>query len=255
MTPKYRSLSAFYLTFFLLDHAILVSIILSLFTGQNSDLEFAGVVLRHWELFAVIALEVVYEVLEYNVRVWILNRVAVYFVLILYVLYVTVVTYNNMWDISVTVLLSVRFSSFVCELLVDFFIDLELDYDLREEMIHALELKLIRRAFCGNIGYELKDQHDIIDQIPFGWRYKGSIYAWTPLNAFNLEKEQLRTKNLKHRYVFEVMLVFTIIITFPVTIIVGVIMKILSGCVRCCTCCNIKYENTVLAECTRKPSW
>ena len=182
MTPKYRTLSAFYVTFHLLDHAILVSIILSLFTGQNSDLEIAGVFLKHWELFGVIALEMIYEVLEYNVRVWILNRVSFYFVFILYGLYVSVIEYNHMWNISVTILLSIRFASFLCELAVDFFIDLELDHDLREKKIHSLQLRCIRKSFCGNIGHELEEQHDLVDEIPFGWRYKGSIYAWTPSN-------------------------------------------------------------------------
>ena len=259
MTPKYRSLKAFYLSFHLLDHTILVSIILSLFTGANSYLSFSGVFLKHWELFSVIALEAIYNVLEYNVHIWILNRVSVYFVLTLYALYCIVVSYAKMWDTTVIVLLSVRFLSFLCELMVDLFIDLELHHDLKVQKIHSMPVKFICRSFCGNLGYELKDEHDLMNKLPTGWRYKGSIIAWTSLNTFEIGIDRLRTEELanSHRFVFEIMVIFTIILTFPITIIVGLIMCILSlirSCC-CCCCCDIKYDQTIFAECTKNPSW
>ena len=256
MTPKYRTLSAFYVTFHLLDHTILVAIILSLFTGSNSDLKVEEVFLKHWELFGVIALEAVYEVLEHNVRVWILNRVSIYFVFILYGLYVAVIVYTDMWDKAVIILLSIRFASFLCELFVDFFIDLELHYDLRERKIHSLQLQCITKSCCGNMADELGHNHDLIDKIPSGWGYKGSIYAYTPSNAFILESKHLKTDNLKHRYIFEMMVLFTIIVTIPVTCIVGIVMAILSVISGCCSWCKlIECKGTICAECCGKRSW
>ena len=256
MTPKYRSLSVFYLSFYLLDHAILVSIILSLFTGENSYLSFVAVFLKHAELFGVIALEAIYHVLEYNVRVWILNRVSMYFVFVLYALYCAVITINTMWNLSVIVLLSIRFASYLCELWVDSFIDLELHHDLRMNKIHRMPSAFICK-YCGNIGHELKDEHDLIDKLPLGWRYKGSIWSSTTLNAFEIETDDLRTKELSrlHRCLFEIMVMFTIIITSPVTIIVALIMCILSMIRSVSSCCDIKYNRTICAECTRNTSW
>ena len=75
-----------------------------------------------------------------------------------------------MWDRSVMTLLSIRFMSFLFELVVDFFIDLELDYDLREGIIHKLPIITSRcTQCCGNIALELQIDHSLDAIIPNGW--------------------------------------------------------------------------------------
>ena len=260
MTPKYRSLRAFYLSFHLLDNAILVSIILSLFTGAKTPLQFYRVLWRHCELFAVIALEVIYDVFEYYVHVWILNRVSLYFVLILYGLYCTVLSLTKMWNATIFILLSFRFLSFLLETLVDFFIDLELHYDLEDDKIHKMPVTFISKLCCRNIREELEHEQVLKNFYPKGWQYKGSIFAWTPLNTFKIDDCELlkREKSVKlHQCVFEFMVIITISITFPIAIIVWLTMFILS-IIRlycCCRCRNINLDKTILAECRRNRSW
>ena len=259
MTPKYRSLKAFYLTFHLLDDTIFLSIILSLFIGK--DLDFEEVLEKHWKLFIVIACEAIYGVFEYHVHVWILNRVSVYFVLILYASYCIVLTLTNGWDKTIEVLLSLRFFSFLCELGVDLLIDLELHHDLKDGNIHPMPVDCISAWCCGNLRNELQEEHDLTQmyKLPTGWRYKGSIVAWTSLNTFKLNDELLKTEKLVklRQCAFHCMVIFTIIITSPITIIIWLSMFILS-LIRlcCCRCCgDFKSNRTICAECTKNRSW
>ena len=61
-TPKYRKLTCLYLLTLLLDDAVFVALILTLFIGENSDQSLEEVLYGNIKLFAVVALEVFYDV-------------------------------------------------------------------------------------------------------------------------------------------------------------------------------------------------
>ena len=183
-TPKYRFLCILYLLFVILDNFVFLSIIFT-FILHVTPQKFEDLLLNsNWKLVLVIFIEVFYDILQAMVKIWLVNRVSFYFVLCLYGAYYLVFNYLNLWETSLTVLFCLRFASFLLETIIDLCIDLELDHDLANgSKIHALP-----SYFCC-----LKNWNAVAIRMPQGWRYKGSVCVWVPVDVMECDSDEFVT--------------------------------------------------------------
>eukprot|EP01084_Bolivina_argentea_P080933 146568_1 len=90
-TTKYRLLTSFYIFWRMVDYVMLIVILLILFSKEsNSGKNFKDFILNHVGSIAVLsvfALEMFYDVLEYVVKIWFVNRISIYIELVLFALY------------------------------------------------------------------------------------------------------------------------------------------------------------------------
>lgn len=128
-TRKYRVLTSLYLLWRILDYAMLVALVATLFFNDDKATDFASVMSDNQWIFAVVALEVFYDVLEFIVKIWIVNRLSIYIAISLYALYgLAFYRYELLYldedNALVLILFGLRFVAFVFEELIDFCIDL-----------------------------------------------------------------------------------------------------------------------------------
>lgn len=64
-TPKYRKLTCLYLLILLLDNAVFVALLLTLFLGEdNADKTLDTIFIENVKLFSVVLLEIFYDVCQ-----------------------------------------------------------------------------------------------------------------------------------------------------------------------------------------------
>jgi len=83
---KYRLLTSFYLLWTILNQIMLVMLFGLLFYSGESK-KFMDVISDNFWIFVVLGIEIMYDVLEYTVKIWILNRVSVWIVGFICILY------------------------------------------------------------------------------------------------------------------------------------------------------------------------
>ena len=204
-TPKYRLLQSLHLGFVILDDAIFVLLIVALFIEVQPEFNSLYEVLyAKWGVFLVIAFEVFYDILQLVIQIWLVSRVSVYIVIMLYISYaIAFSSYKKtMWDTQLYVLFFSRVGAFIIETLVDFCIDLELDRDLstKQKVQRDLEQAAINTPLINDLPNTfccLKHKPGIayIINLPEGWDYKGSISAWT-WNDTNLCDKEIQKRPL-----------------------------------------------------------
>lgn len=164
-TPKYRMLTTVYSVFRLGDNVVFISLMLCALFGFTLNNQ----ILQSTEVFAVVAIELFYDVMEYTTKMWFLNRVAPYIGLILYSLY-SLAFYLVHVNELVWGLLGIRFVFFFMENLVDYCIDVEIHYDLVTQTVQRLPIPRFLQCICGNVpDTPLANTEDV---------YCGSIPAW-----------------------------------------------------------------------------
>merc|ERR1712228_139283 len=233
-TRKYRLLTSFYLLWRVLDYAMLTVIV-----------------------FSVISVEIFYDVLQFMVKIWILNRVSIFIGFALYGLYIFAFTYHALWNYLVYSLLIVRFIAFLFEEFIDYCIDLELQYDISEKCLHKLEVPIcIKTEFEERIALLHVSKNRIIECAQ-GWEFKGSLCVWTSRNTFKVrfdEKFQ-KDKNGKctwYRFVFHLMFAVTYcVIGIPLLIIIALSVSCLALIRFCCK----RKSDSILDECFNRYSY
>ena len=350
-TEKYRKLSSFYFIFRLTDNTMLLALVVGMLMGDG-DNSLKGVFNRNIAVFGVLAVEFFYGVMEYTVRIWLLNRLALYIGFALYILYCMAFTYYRIWSPLVVILLGIRFIAFISEVSVDYAIDKELENDLIEGKLTKMVLLTEKidsyvRENCMCLscncceddedetddedeedddnenkeepddfgdkvdGKELVvgsvltkkdaakaggsdaendsefDEEDLEDYLehgitmnsemiemanregidvllpmPAGWRFKGSLVAWSYHNSFTLEVRdqpaiccpvsddsmECRAELCpnENKFLFQCMLCFTIAVGLPLLIIVACVVLVLMSvricCAKCC-CIGSRVEN------------
>ena len=195
-TPKYRLLQSLYLGFVILDDTIFVFLIIALFLDIQPETLYEALIGK-WAVFLVIAFEIFYDVLQLVVQMWLVSRVSVYIVSILYICYAIAFTFyksERMWDDQLYVLFFSRVAAFILEVLVDFCIDLELDRDLSTNKKVKLAgdrttsptINDLPSCFCC---LEQSEDKEHVINLPNGWEYKGSVCAWTWHDTYFCDKE------------------------------------------------------------------
>jgi len=213
-TPKYRSMSAMYMIFRLLDNLFLLTIIvLSIINGaltlpSATDLA----------LISAIGLELIYHIIFQTSKYWFLERLSFYIGIVSYMIYISLVLwkYNTgefiYEDFSLVIMvIAARFIAFILEVCVDIAIDAELHNDLlklqsnREQMNHesvAIDVELhndlLKEQSNGEqMNHESNETTPLLRsflsyyhvsnqvKMPNGIIYKGSIFAWSPYSVFN----------------------------------------------------------------------
>eukprot|EP01084_Bolivina_argentea_P255239 429237_1 len=249
-TRKYRLLQSFYTLSRVLDYVMLASLILLLLLDNDYD-NFSHIIEKYWLIFMVIGLEIFYDVLEFIVKIWILNRLSIYIGVVLYILYFfALFVYEKYTSTTVTVLFGLRFLAFVLEEATDYCIDLELEYDLNVgKGIHKLDVpKCIKKCVGRFIDIKQRKErlamlHVTDYDIELGgtdWKFKGTRCVWTTDNVFDCDVCRKQDINPRcYRWFFDILFIITYgPIALPLYIVMGFVVSIIL-CVRCCCrCCN-----------------
>ena len=276
-TRKYRFLWSLYLLSQLLDTTMLVLLVTSLFFPHESEgRPFDKILGDNWEIFFALALEIFLNVLETQVRIWILNRLSIYLHLTLYGLYAISFFIKDIWSTFVIALFFIRLFAFIVGTLIDFAIDLEVDFDLKgdangESQIHKLsfintfarwlryfakcDIKNICKSFCDCLICKCccpdePNNEDTEAKIALQeWEYQGSLFIWSCKNAYTYKPKEANECKCKccikngHRLIFNIM--FFVIYAFaalPIMMIVFcwiIILAILRmfAILFLCRCC------------------
>ena len=152
-TTKYRILNAFYVLFGMIDQLSLWSLVsMTFYNSHNGSTLFQDVIETYWMVWLVLLIELLYTLMEYTVKIWILNRISVYIGIVLFILYASAFAYHDIWDASggwVEALFCLRAFAFIMEISVDFSLDLEVAVDLQNEWMTGKDLILcIYIVFC-----------------------------------------------------------------------------------------------------------
>ena len=216
-TPKYRLLQSLYLGFVILDDTIFVFLIVALFLDVAPK-DIFEIFEERWLVLLVIAFEIFYDILQLVVQIWLISRVSIWIVVMLYISYAMAFTFldindepiGSAWDCQLYVLFFSRVGAFFMETLVDFCIDLEVDRDLSTEQRVKREIP----ADQGSGSVEAIESRPMINELPYifrclkheenvahpiilpgDWKYRGSISAWT-WNDTKLCDQEITTKPL-----------------------------------------------------------
>ena len=187
---------------------MLVLLVTALFIPNSNDTVYWELLQHNWTVFFVLAIEIFLNVLEYNVRVWLLSRLSIYLHLSLYIGYAISFYGEEIWSPFVTILFFIRLFAFTLGTLIDFAIDLEVDFDLTgtngDEQIHKLLfidkcIELFKHIatgkigkVCGVFGYcltckcccqEYNQQSEAKIELR-DWQYQGSLFVWSCKNVF-----------------------------------------------------------------------
>eukprot|EP01084_Bolivina_argentea_P278247 475268_1 len=269
-TRKYRLLTSFYLLWRVLDYGMLVALVAALFfTGDTK--KFDSIIWNNIFIFLVVGLEIFYDVLEFIVKIWLLNRVSIYIGFALYILYGAAFSYpnfsgntKNIWDPLVIWLLSLRFAAFIFEEVIDFCIDLELESDFAEGTIMNLDVPYCtKNRFQENIALMGISEKDCTIELAKGWEFKGSIFVWTAKNTFtcqvthpnrdrNIGGTNVRVNRKYYRCLFHFMFAITYcVIGIPLLVIILISVIVLT-LIRMCSKCK---TDTILDECFHRYSY
>ena len=265
-TRKYRLLWSLYLLTKYLNKSILFALILSLFFGEMTDNDnIFDLLNQYWPIYTVVGIEISLNILNDMVKIWIINRLSIYIEIILYIMYSYSYIYCNVWNNVTIILISIRFSVFIVEELIDYSIDLELHYDLQSipPKVHRLKfLDCFRKCFAA---YKSNYDDNTVGQIYIpNWDYKGSICVWTFRDTFKYNPKKMWKINGNHRFIFIIVFFITygsiglvlfiivclcsIIFSF-IRVICGILMKLLCRYpYSCCQC-----QDSIMSECCFNP--
>lgn len=219
---------------------------------------------------------IITQIAEFIGKIWMVNRLSPQIGLSLYGLYVLVfqlldlfrVDDTNRADPVTIILLSARFASFCSELLMNFYIDKEIENDLLKECIHPMEFNLKwawmfffvcspacceeMNTCCNKISVngDDNDNQPLLQNrqnpLPEGWQFKGSICAWTCDNVFRAHITKPNTYCIGYRFVFRLVLIPTILPAIVLMILMGfwiLVQSLFCRFTLCCRCvCNRQCE-------------
>ena len=193
-TAKYRILNAFYLLFQMTDRIALVALFLNLFMGEAyKDRKLIDTIMDYPLVFLVLAYELFYDLMEFNVKIWILNRISIYVGILLFVAYFAVFVYYDFFDKAIVVILfGIRLVAFIVEETVDYCMDLEMALDLQSGWMTEMKGIYVWDT-------ALKSEHHRALDIPRQLKYVGSTCSWTWINAFNIDAEYFGFVNVKEQ--------------------------------------------------------
>ena len=231
------------------------------YSGESKS--FITIISDHIWVFAVLGLEIFYDVLEFMVKIWMLNRVSVYIVAIICALYAVTFWWYGLWsDVMVIIFFSLRLTAIVLEIVIDFCIDKELEYDIWERTIHSINIpycfkteKEERMAFpyCGGSHNEI--------QLADGWQFRGTKCAWTADNVFKtkLGYQYENGMSLLYRCPFNICFVVTYgLVGLPLIVSMMAVIAVLTCLKRCCCGCrggDDSRDNTICDELLNRYSY
>eukprot|EP00484_Ammonia_sp_Unknown_P012258 CAMPEP_0197079060 /NCGR_PEP_ID=MMETSP1384-20130603/213433_1 /TAXON_ID=29189 /ORGANISM="Ammonia sp." /LENGTH=391 /DNA_ID=CAMNT_0042517931 /DNA_START=356 /DNA_END=1531 /DNA_ORIENTATION=- len=243
-TRKYRLLSSFYLLWHILDMGVLFALVSTLFFDGTPH-RFVDVITDNILIFLVVALEIFYDVLEFLVKIWFINRVSLYIAFALYILYFLVLFpkwyQGELGSVLVFTLFWIRFAAFICGTFIDYCIDLELEWDLLDTKMHALDvpccIKTTREEKIGILHIKKDNKIEIPQHKDL--KFVGSVCAWTTRNAFKCKVTPKEHPWLGYQCIFHLMFAITYcIFGIPLLIIISIWTLILTGMQivarRCC---------------------
>ena len=182
---KYRLLTSFYLLWTIVNQLMLVMLFgLIFYSGDPSNPKFMTIISSHIWIFVVLGIEILYDVLEYTVKIWILNRVSIWIVAVICILYAVAFQVHGVLDnTEVQVLFVLRLISIFFSYVIDYCIDLELETDLREKALLPINIPFkasseerLAFPYCGGGHNEIR--------LADGWQFRGTKCAWTGDNVF-----------------------------------------------------------------------
>jgi len=199
-TAKFRAMGFLYSGYQLLDNCLFLLIILLSIRNNNFGIPRED---EELALFVVLGLEAFYDVMLYTHRYWILQRLSIYIVIVLYCIYFWIVAllpddlFKDITREQMYLLLVVRFSAFVLETLVDIAIDIELHNDLiKLGKVRSLNLKRQSERDNPYLKHELKMKDrgnwmsrymDVSNSVIMleDVDYRGSLFAWGMTSVFD----------------------------------------------------------------------
>eukprot|EP01084_Bolivina_argentea_P069353 126210_1 len=248
-TRKYRILWSMYFAWHILDYGMLGSLIItSTLFWDTADQRFEDVIWQYKWIFFVFGIEAFYRSLKSFVQIWILNRVSLYIGIVLLSLYAITFTFYGFWTDLVQVLFCVRLIAFACADMVNFSIDLELEYDLKERFIHKLDLPIcMKTKTVERIGILYVGDYNEVhwSQIAPDWVFKGSISVSTCKNTFNCDVQKSGFRNMRYyRSIFHCMSIWTyIIFGGALVVIITAVVSVMSVFEKLGGCCLCRKGN------------
>lgn len=242
-TTKYRVLQLLYVIFRLTDNVLLLCLLIASITKQIlTDVDKSNIA-----IFVVIGIELFYNVINFTTKIWILNRMSLLIVLLLYILYFLVFYLQN-FSSTLFYMLSIRFLSFLLETYVDFALDYEIHNDLCTPNTNIL---------CEVDGYPsfldpvfkssfLKvDDKNVKNLEKIRNVYTGSICVWFWKSSFDYKINNSQKPVRIHRWI----IYFLLILLTPVFLVVAIVIltvKFFLFVLKCCLKDNCYNEITYI---------
>ena len=229
-TKKYRFLKSLYIISWFVDEGILAALLIATILQVPPGTASILIYVNNVALFTIVISEIIIDILEYRVKIWILNRLSIYIHVLFYILYAVVFTFQDTWYANngvITALYTTRLVAFILEMIINYSIDLEVDHDLSDETIHGIEWmdNLVSNCCCCQRN---KHQNDVtFDGWTTNWEYIGSVCAWTPYNVYEYEPETPNKRCTRYRFVFRALtLVLFIVPGGIVYVIIGLCLAV-----------------------------
>jgi len=226
---KYRLLQALYLFFRITDNVMFVVLILSSifnFVLSPQDWNFVTV-------FAVVGVELFYDILSFTTKIWIINRLGVYIGFILYIFYF-IALYLLVVKWWVWVLLGLRFIVYLLESGVDYALDVEIHNDLISTEPEKCEFCLPTDLGLRSDQKHTKDPEDVKNLDLMRKLYRGSMCSWTYVSAFKKKFNTNPTRHTLTRLWFYLPSLLLVIISLPLLIPLVFICIVLKCCCKDC---------------------
>jgi len=204
-TKKYRFLRSLYIISWFVDEGILVALLIATILQVPPGAASLLIYVNNVALFAIIISEIIVEILQNRIHVWVINRLSIYIHILFYALYAVVFTLQDTWHANngvITALYTTRLVAFILEIVIDYSIDLELHHDLANQKIQGIKWmdNLVSNCCCCQCN---KYQNDVtFDGFTTDWEYIGSVCAWTPYNVYEYEPETPTKQCRIYRFVF-----------------------------------------------------
>jgi len=227
-TDKYRLLTAFYSFFQNLDRVCGSGLLLLLVFDRPLEVNWGPFFRQYWTIFFIWIIEMYYSAMEYNVKLWILTRVSLYFGFVILFLYFVEFKRCDLWSVDehpmVMILYITRFSVFLIENATQFCIDKELAYDIFQGSI-----KPFRNMPFARSSSVQRLQATIL---PDGVALAGTVCSWSLTNVFRLK--DFSSPDLNHRWFLFLLLILNSLPTLFVFAITNFYLIVTSAI--CCRC-------------------
>jgi len=239
-TDKYRLLYAFFSFFQSVDKVVSLMLLILLMFGDSVE-DWSEFFQTYWTIWFVWIVEMYYNSMEYNVKLWILTRVSLYFGIAILVMYYLAFSYCDLFDYEenpmVVFMYFIRLGAFFIEMGVEFCIDKELAFDISQGSVKPFRNMPFARS---------PDKGLQATILPDGVRFQGTICAWTVRNVFR--EKHFPRPDLYHRHFLSFLILLNALPTFVVFLITHVFL-ILSSVF----CYN--YDSTILEEAWKEQSF
>ncbi|ETO14000.1 hypothetical protein RFI_23368, partial [Reticulomyxa filosa] len=218
-TPKYRLIQLVYILFKLTDNISFLALVIASISSYSITKQDKNYIF----VFAVVGVEVFYDVMNFTTKVWFLHRVSILIGAILYVVYAILFHRLGIPWILWTVYF-VRLISYILECLTDFALDYEIHNDLKDK-------KSKRTFFCGRFSVDpgLKDLETTRNE------YQGSICAWWITPAFSSNVPIVKGIYNTPSFFLDIMIVLLLVINSPTVILAAIVGGLLYSCQLCCS--------------------